>query len=100
MSRDVHFMESTLDESKILPEFTVEIPAALESHIPDEDVSPSSLPSPPTPSQTETPPPPPTPTQTSPSTPIISSPSTHHLPPLPRWIQATVRDSHFSDAEL
>ena len=26
--------------------------------------------------------------------------STHQLPPLPRWLQATIRDSHLSDVEL
>ena len=46
--RDVHFVDSKLDDSRILSEFMVEIPAAPESPIPDEDVSPSSPPSPPT----------------------------------------------------
>ena len=98
MSRDVHFIESKLDNSKILLEFTVEIPTALESHVPDEDVSPSSSPSLPTPTQIQTQTPPPT--QTSPSTPINSPPSTHQLPPLSTWIQAIVRHSHLSDVEL
>ena len=94
ISRDVHFVESQPDDSRISPEFTVEIPAPPESPILDEDVSPSGPPSPPTQSLTS-------PTiQTSPSTPLVSPPSTHQLPPLPKWLQATIRDSHLSDADL
>ena len=94
IARDVHFVESKLDDSRLSPEFTIEIPAASESPISDEDVSPSSPPSIPTQPLT-------LPTiQTPPSTSIISPPSTYQLPPLPKWLQATICDSHLSDAEL
>ena len=84
-----------MDDSRILPEFTVEIPAPMESPILDEDVSPSSPPSPPTPTA-KTPPP----TQTSPLSPIVSTPSTQQIPPLPKGLQATIHGSHISDVEL
>ena len=80
-------MESKLNGSRILPDFTVEIPTAKESPILDEDVSPSSPPSPPTPIQTLILPP----IQTSPSTPIVSPPSY-----LPRSITFEVAESHHS----
>ena len=48
ISRDVHFVESQPDDSRISPEFTVENPTPLESPVLDKDVSPSSPPSPPT----------------------------------------------------
>ena len=40
ISRDAHVVKSKLDDSRMLPKFTVEIPAAPESPIPDKDVSP------------------------------------------------------------
>ena len=90
-----HFLDSKFDDSRLSPQFTVEIPSAPECPISDKDVSPSrphilllllNL-------LTST-------IQTSPSTPIVSPPCTHQLLPLPKWLQATIRDSYLSDAEL
>ena len=71
-----------------LPEFTVEIPATLESPIPAECLTFKAPTSYFYSKRIQTPTPPPT--QTSPSTPIVSSPSTHQLPSHPRWLQSAI----------
>ena len=69
--RDVHFVESKLDNCRILTEFMIEILAPLEFLIPYDDVSPSSPPTPPTATITVTP-----------------SPTKLQLFPLPLHLQA------------